>query len=156
MTPRRAHGFTLPEAMIAALVLSVLAMLALPMLGDMLLTHRIRSASFELLSTLNYARSEAIKRNDTVTVTATGPSWESGWRVTEPGGSVVKLQPQLTSGLRITGPGTVVYERDGRLPQTGASATFSVQVEPPREGIEGRCVRIDLTGRVSSRRGACL
>jgi type IV fimbrial biogenesis protein FimT len=155
MTPRRALGFTLPEAMLAALVLSVLAMLALPMLSEMVMTHRVRSASFELLSTLNYARSEAIKRNDTITVAATGPGWESGWRVTEPGGSVVKLQPQLTAGLRITGPGTVVYERDGRLPQTGASALFSVQVEPPRAGVEGRCVRIDLTGRVNSRKGAC-
>jgi type IV fimbrial biogenesis protein FimT len=155
MRARGARGFTLPEAMLALLVLSILVTLALPMLGQMVMTHRVRSASFELLSTLNYARSEAIKRNDTVAVTAAGPGWESGWQVTEPGGAVVKLQPQLTAGLRITGPGTVTYERDGRLPQTGASAIFSVRVEPPREGVEGRCVRIDLTGRVSSRRGAC-
>ena len=155
MTRRHARGFTLPEAMVSVLVLSILATLALPMLGDMILTHRLRSASFELLSTLNYARSEAIKRNSPVTVTAMGPGWEYGWQVTEPGGAVVRMQSQLTSGLRITGPGTVVYERDGRLPQTGASALFSVQVEPPREGVEGRCVRIDLTGRVNSRKGVC-
>ena len=155
MTPRRARGFTLPEAMLTALVLALLAMMALPMLGEMVMTHRVRSASFELLSTLNYARSEAIKRNNPITVAATGPGWESGWRVTEPNGSVVKLQPRLTAGVRITGPGTVVYERDGRLPQAGASALFSVQVEPARDGVEGRCVRIDLTGRVSSRKGAC-
>ena len=156
MTLRRtAHGFTLPEAMISILVLCTLGMLALPMLGDMVMNHRVRSAAFELLSTLNYARSEAIKRNNSVTVAALGPGWESGWRVIEPGGSVMKLRPQLTGGVRIVGPGNVVYERDGRLPQVGANAAFDVNVDPARTGVEARCVRIDLSGRVTSRRGTC-
>jgi len=151
----RQHGFTLPETMISILVLCTLGMLAMPMLGEMVMNHRVRNATFDLLSTLNYARSEAIKRNNSVTVAALGPGWESGWRVIEPGGSVMKLRPQLTGGVRIVGPGSVVYERDGRLPQAGASATFDVNVDPAHAGVEARCVRIDLSGRVSSRRGTC-
>jgi type IV fimbrial biogenesis protein FimT len=156
MTLRRPlRGFTLPEAMISILVLCTLGMLAMPMLGNMVMNHRIRSAAFELLSTLNYARSEAIKRNNSVTVAALGPGWESGWRVIEPGGSVMKLRPQLTGGVRIAGPGSVVYERDGRLPQVGVDAAFDVNVDPAHAGVEARCVRIDLSGRVTSRRGTC-
>ena len=156
MTPRRRpHGFTLAEALISILVLCTLGMLAMPMLGEMVMNHRVRSAAFELLSTLNYARSEAIKRNNSVTIAALGPGWESGWRVIEPGGSVMKLRPPIPGGVRIVGPGNVVYERDGRLPQVGANATFDVNVDPAHTGVEARCVRIDLSGRVSTRRGSC-
>jgi type IV fimbrial biogenesis protein FimT len=155
MSGRGARGFTIPEAMIAILVLCTLGMLALPMLGQMVMNYRVRTAASELLSTLNYARSEAIKRNNSVTVATLGVGWESGWRVVEPGGSVVRQRPQFTAGVRILGPASVVYQRDGRLPDAGAGPSFDVNIEPARDGVEARCIRIDLAGRVTARRGSC-
>jgi prepilin-type N-terminal cleavage/methylation domain-containing protein len=154
-TAHSATGFTLPEALATLMVVSVLSVMAVPMIRDMVQGYRIKTASFELFLTLNYARSEAIKRAGPVTVTAAGAGWETGWRILDQTGKVIKLQPAFSGGVQIGGPDSVVYEKDGRLPQTGATASFDVAVDNQASGTQGRCVRVDLAGRPTTRKGGC-
>jgi type IV fimbrial biogenesis protein FimT len=63
----RTGGFTLIEMMIAIAVLGLLLGLALPSFNDMIRNARVRAAAETYLGALNLARTEAIKRNVTVT-----------------------------------------------------------------------------------------
>jgi prepilin-type N-terminal cleavage/methylation domain-containing protein len=152
---RAAHGFTLPEALATLMVVSALSVMAVPMIRDMVQNYRIKTASFELFLTLNYARSEAIKRAGPVTITPMGSGWESGWRILDQTGKVIKLQPGFAGGVQIAGPDNLVYEKDGRLPQAGTTAAFDVAIDNQVSSAQGRCVRVDLAGRPATRKGGC-
>jgi len=152
---RAARGLTLPEALIGLGILAILSVMAIPEMRGFVQNTRIKTVSFELMASLNLARSEAIKRSGPVSIAPFGPGWESGWRILDQAGAVIKLQPQLSGGVRIAGPDAVVYEKNGRLPEAGTSAAFDVAVEDPSDGVHGRCVRVDLSGRPNTRQGAC-
>jgi len=153
--PAAPRGFTLPETLMAMLVLSALSVMALPAMQGMVQNYRIKTASFELFSTLNFARSEAIKRGASITVRPFGAGWESGWRILDASGAVVKMQSALSGDLRISGPDSLVYEKDGRLPQAGMTAAFQVAIPDAGGGAEDRCVTVDLTGRPNTGKGVC-
>jgi type IV fimbrial biogenesis protein FimT len=152
---RSTAGFTLPEAMIGLAIVALLSVMSMPMLRSMLEGHRVKTASFELFLTLNLARSEAIKRATPVTVTPTGGSWNAGWRIFDATGKLIKLQPALPNGIAISGPNTLVYEKDGRLPNLGDTAAFDVEVQDATTGSPVRCVRVDLAGKPATRKGTC-
>jgi prepilin-type N-terminal cleavage/methylation domain-containing protein len=90
--PRAARGYTLAEVLMVVVILSVLLAAGVPQLADFSRQQRVKTASFELFSTLVHARSEAITRNGQVTVTPTGGAWINGWTVTGPGGTVIRRQ----------------------------------------------------------------
>jgi type IV fimbrial biogenesis protein FimT len=148
---RTAHGFTLPEVLIVVLILGVLLTTGVPQFADFVRQQRVKTASFDLFSTLVHARSEAITRNGQVTVAPTGGSWINGWTVTGPGGTVIRRQ-EAVPAIAITGPDAVVFAESGRLnaatrPQF-ALATTGAQVVH-------RCIRVDLSGRPVSKAASC-
>lgn len=61
------RGFTLTELMTTVALLSVLVSLAIPSFRNMMAGNRLISQSNEFIGAINYARSEAITRNSTVT-----------------------------------------------------------------------------------------
>ncbi len=76
MAQQRHKGFTLIELMITVVVLGVLAALALPSFQSILEGRRLVGAADDLYSNIQYARSEAIKRNETIRVqVTTGTNW---------------------------------------------------------------------------------
>ncbi len=149
------RGFSMVELLAVLAIVAILATLALPALGVVVVNQRVRGAAFDLAATLTLARSEAIKRGASVTVQADGPGWESGWRILDGNGKLLRQHPPVSGNIRINGPGNVVYARDGRLPQAGATAAFDIAVDPARATTERRCVQVELTGRTNSRKGAC-
>lgn len=68
MMKRTRHGFTLVELMIAIAVLGVLLMLAAPSLYDFIRVQRLKSINAQLVTDLQFARSEAIARRTWVRV----------------------------------------------------------------------------------------
>jgi type IV fimbrial biogenesis protein FimT len=64
-TPR---GFTLVELMVVLAVLGVIVVLAAPSLRDFILTQRLKSINAQLVTDLQFARSEAIARRTWVRV----------------------------------------------------------------------------------------
>lgn len=84
----RPWGFTLLEALVVLAVLGVLLSLAVPSLSNLLAKHRLQAQAEGLLASLQLARSEALLRQQPVTLCArageqcdTLPNWQQGWWV---------------------------------------------------------------------------
>jgi type IV fimbrial biogenesis protein FimT len=148
---RALSGFTIIEMMIVVLIMAVLAALAAPSMRNMVLTQRVKTASFDVFSGLVLARSEAIKRNTSVTITPTGADWVNGWSATDPLGAVLARQDPFT-GLSITGPANITFNGAGRL----TAAVVPISLTSPDIPVDNnRCITIDLSGRPISKVGAC-
>ena len=86
---KKNHGFTLIELVITMAVFGIVLATALPSLNSFTASNR-RSANLNIfVSSLNLARSEAIKRNTAISICTsnnttscnTALSWEDGWLV---------------------------------------------------------------------------
>lgn len=86
----RIGGFTIIELLIVMAIAGVLAVIAVPSMRDMVYNMRLRSANGLIISDLNLARGEAIKRNTRVLICvrnaagtdcAAGTNWQAGWVV---------------------------------------------------------------------------
>lgn len=113
-----ARGFTLIELIVTLAILSLIATLAVPSFLSIVTSNRATSATNRLVSDLNLARSEAIKRTDTVTLCKTdtvasvtgcdaGVAWEDGW--------VVFVD---SDGDEVIDAGETVLREQGPLPNT--------------------------------------
>jgi type IV fimbrial biogenesis protein FimT len=77
-------GLTLPELLSTVCVSGVLMALAIPSFKDVITNNRSVSIANQLVTVLNYARSEAIKRGLSVTVKHKGTTprvWDNGWDI---------------------------------------------------------------------------
>jgi type IV fimbrial biogenesis protein FimT len=79
--PKQASGFTLLELIVAISIAGILMALAIPSFSDMIRNNRLTTYTNELVTALNIAHSEAIKRGQQVVVRKTGANWENGWQV---------------------------------------------------------------------------
>lgn len=82
--PIMSLGVTLPELMTTVCIASVLIFVAVPNFMDMITSNRATSIANQLVTALAYARSEAIKRGQQVTIRHKGAAarvWEQGWDV---------------------------------------------------------------------------
>jgi type IV fimbrial biogenesis protein FimT len=84
---RNQNGFTLIELMITLAVLSILLGVGIPSFQDFIRNNRVTAQANELLSAMQVARSESIKRGMTTTVCASSnqatcsnsTNWATGW-----------------------------------------------------------------------------
>ncbi len=156
--PARTSGFTLIEMMITVSVISVLLTIAVGAYRPAIVNQGVKTAAYDLYSALQYARSEAIKHNDTITLRA-GPAsnaaWTTGWRLLDSSNNVLRSWT-TSSSILITEAGNLTFltfSRDGRL--TGAAPLFQVDPAVSLSGVFQRCVTVDLSGRPRTVVGAC-
>lgn len=152
LPPSRPAGFTLPELLITITIVGILASLAAPSFRSLIIGQRIKTASFDLISNLTLARSEAIKQNGNVTMSPVSGAWTNGWIVSSASGTV-RTQGSYAN-LSITGPANVVYNRSGRF-TSAASVTFQVNDAASGSSVTPRCVTLGLTGQAISKSGSC-
>jgi type IV fimbrial biogenesis protein FimT len=147
----RIRGFTLIELMMTMAVLGIIVTLAVPSFNNFVLKTRVNGAATEIQMSLLIARSEAVKRNATISVTpVSSTNWTQGWDVTfvDGGGTTrkVKTQAAYTGAMAIAGPAAAVaFGRDGRLTST-AAATFTIDV-PGNSNVAAKTVVVDVSGR---------
>jgi type IV fimbrial biogenesis protein FimT len=151
MVMRRHAGFTLAEIIIVVAVLAVLVSAGIPAFAEFVRNQRVKTASFDLFSTLVHARSEAITRNATVTVAPVSAAWTNGWTITDAGGAVIRTSGAVAN-MTITGPTSVVYRGSGRL---NAASMPTFQLSTTGTTVTTRCITIDLSGRPSTKAAAC-
>lgn len=74
-------GFTLHELMTGLTILALAASMGLPTLYSFIHEHRVKTTANDLLLAALQARSEAIKRNSPVFLSARSGSWSNGWEI---------------------------------------------------------------------------
>ncbi|MDA7085122.1 GspH/FimT family pseudopilin [Pseudomonas sp. SA3-5] len=155
--PVRSLAFTLVELLIAIAIFAVLMGVAIPAYNDMTLGSKLRSQANDLVAGAVLARSEAIKRNQTVTLcassdgaTCTG-AWADGWVVRSSGGAVIQVHEAAPNGFLINSAETSFTFQPTGVGVTPAPAdpTFVVCRATPSVGSQERVVTISLTGRTS-------
>ena len=80
-SPRLQSAFTMIELMIVLSILIILLAFAIPSFTASIVNNRLTTIANELVASLSYARSEAIRRGQHVAVRKTGTYWEDGWQV---------------------------------------------------------------------------
>ncbi|MDP1527388.1 MAG: GspH/FimT family pseudopilin [Rhodocyclaceae bacterium] len=151
MTHHRQQGFSLIELMVTLAVLAIIIAIAVPSFKTMILNQRVKSASFDIVASLAYARGEAVKQNGNITITPTGGNWSNGWTMSGSGG-VFKTQSAFAN-VTITGPATIVFGRSGRV--TAGTGNIQIDDSESSSAIVPRCIAIGVTGQPKSKTGAC-
>jgi type IV fimbrial biogenesis protein FimT len=152
------HGFTLIELLITLAVLGVIMTLAAPSFADFIKSNRLKTTAFDLLVSLNYARSEAIKRNADATVTPAASGWSGGWSV-QAAGQTFKVF-EAPAGIQINPladgaawAAAVTFKRNGR-PTGFTTMFFTVRLSDVSDNRFVRCVLLDFGGAVTIREDA--
>jgi len=145
------RGFTIIELVIVLFMVGVIATLAGPSFRDFIIQQSIRNAAFELMSDLTFARSEAVKRNTSVTMSKTG-TWTGGWTVAA-GATTLRQHPALSPNITVTmASSSVDFLLNGRA---SGLAKFTVDDTGGKASIVARCVSVDPGGRPQSVEGSC-
>jgi type IV fimbrial biogenesis protein FimT len=82
--PEHNSGYTLMELMVTVAIAGILLGVAIPSFTSIISSNRLTTYANELVMALNFARSEAIKRGQSVTIKHNGNTsgdWRSGWTV---------------------------------------------------------------------------
>lgn len=102
---KKANGFTLIELMITLVVATILMMVGIPSYQNMVANNRSLAQLNELISSINLARSLAIKKHRDVTICASSnktscntSNWEAGWITQLAGSPNVEHQVQAYTG----------------------------------------------------------
>lgn len=102
-------GFTLIELMVTISVAAILLVIAVPNFQTFVLNNRITGQANDMMTALNYARSEAIKRGTPVSMRSSAGStnWSAGWFVfsdpngngaVDTGDTTLRIWPALGGG----------------------------------------------------------
>lgn len=110
-------GFTLIELLVTIAVIIVTATIAIPSFKGLIERNRLSADFNEILSSMNYARSEAVKRRDNVVVQVSG-AWQV---VVQSGasGSLATLRQASSNDNNVTvspDPFEVTFNALGRSP----------------------------------------
>ncbi|KVW93452.1 GspH/FimT family pseudopilin [Thiobacillus denitrificans] len=162
-------GFTLIELMVTIAVLGILLSIGIPSYQNMVLNSRITAQANQVITALNYARSEAVKRAAPATVCSTNggaacagsTNWSTGWLVfadangngvVNAGEAVLRVWPALNSGNTLnTGKDLrVTFAASGFA--TGFNDTF--RLCDKRGTAEARSIVINSMGRSYVQKGA--
>lgn len=141
----KCNAFTLVELLVAIAIIAILAAIAVPSFSNLVADQRVKTTSADLYSTVVRARSEALKRNSSVTITQKiAGTWQGGWQIADPSNTTLILYEQAAAPrLSITGPGAVTFRSSGRV-----SAVTTPQFDITSAGTNKHSyICIDISGR---------
>lgn len=169
---KNARGVTLLELMTALTVLGVLVAISAPAFRQFTADSRTTAAINDLVSALNLARSEALRRSapavtcssDDQETCAGDDDWATGWIVfadvnangDADAGELIQAWPAVGGNMTLDGSAArVTYNTMGmREPMTGGNITFDVHVS----GCSGRragVTRVLPVGTIQSSKVDC-
>ena len=169
------RGFNLIEVMVVVALLGIALAIALPNMASMVRSNRSKGEIEALASSIRMAKTEAIKRGQTVVLCASADAlrcsgsngWHSGWLVFEEGATegqpadetaIIASEQAFKAGdslLASANTALITFNRQGfafGLP-SGGKVVFSLSTSPEDDNAK-RCLVLDLSGNpVIERRG---
>lgn len=160
-------GFTLLELMVTLAVAAILLTIAVPNFTVFLQNSRLAGTANEVVTMMNYARSEAVKRNRPVTLCsrasdtacANSTNWDEGVLVFVDAdgdgaigdvGDILQVMQSLGGGNTLrSGNDSVTYRANG---VAGVNASFRLCDE--RGTASARTIDVSPLGRVATSMGA--
>ena len=172
-------GFTLIELLTVVVIVVILMTIAVPSYRYVTTDNRMSTEANELLGDLQFARSEAAREGQSVTVCAansTNPSspscaasgtttWQNGWIVfsdlnndqtIDTNDPVLRIQSAfvggdtfVSSGTGATNLGAFSFNRSGFLNQLGTSQVTVKLQDSTAKAMYTRCLYVTLAGMLS-------
>jgi type IV fimbrial biogenesis protein FimT len=160
-------AFTLVELVTVVTIVGVIAAIAVPSFSSLMVGQRAGSAATDIYIALATARSEATKRNASVTLQPTAHSpcssaiWKCGWTIADPDPTLTTprnlLDHDSLSNASVTTTPTslasVVYQSSGRIAGT-TKPSFSITMTSGSASAS-KYVCLDLSGRPFIQNTAC-
>jgi type IV fimbrial biogenesis protein FimT len=168
---RPARGFTLMELIITILVAAILTAIAVPAFDSFVKNDRDSAQVNSLAYSMNYARSEAVKRDLATGVSVcpsanglncNGTAWAGGWMVyyIDPVNGLTTLQtvPALAGGNTVTAHGAATTTTGITFLSSGMAtglagpmaAPLQINICDTRGATYARDIEVNVAGRVAT------
>lgn len=166
---KQQRGFSLIELMVVVVMVAILAGLGLPSLRATMDRNAISSEAIRLARSLSFARSQAVNKQQVVTLerkSATNNDWSAGWTIyVDVGGQgnqafnagdgdiLIQDVDITSSGLTILadtdGDNWISFSGAGRLMEAGPVAVAVCDLLLS-DRVDGSLVTVNLVGRTTS------
>lgn len=170
-SPAATGGFSMVELLVTLVIGIILASIAVPQFGSFIKTQQSVSEINNLMDDIQFARSEALKEGQFVTVcvsssgtACTSGAWNTGWLVcSNPAfttsaqtcatgtSNILRVQPGLTtSDSLVASPTntTVTYNRDGFAAGLSTTGQLFTLHNSPTITAGTRCLWLDVLGHM--------
>lgn len=169
LSKRHDAGYTMTELAMVMTIMGILAGIGLPSFRYVTTSNRVSSEINGLLGDMQFARSQAIKQGQTVTICASSDgascsgsnSWDQGWIVClDPsqlqqctGLPVIRVQPKFNANDTLVSSiaySAASFNRMGYAP-TGQANTFTINLhDQTNTSAWTRCLAVTPAGSVST------
>jgi type IV fimbrial biogenesis protein FimT len=150
--------------MVTVAVASVIASFGIPSFQSMMQNNRSVTHTNDLITALNLGRSEATRRATQIELCASSDGatcsnsvdWSNGWIVRTLAGEVLRAWPARSGGAGVLTANVSRFQFQARGSLAPGVAPQMVLQMPHCSGNQGRNVSVNVAGRISVNRVACL